>query len=81
MFTIFTTKEILNKHREQCLLVNNTQAVKYETGIIKFRNFHKQKPAPVKIYADIECQVKRVNIKGGEHKHKEGYTKSIHLIQ
>ena len=34
----FTTKEILNKHREQCLLINNTQAVTCETGIIKFRN-------------------------------------------
>ena len=29
----FTTKEILNNHREQCLLINETQAVKYETGI------------------------------------------------
>ena len=32
----FTTKEILNKHKEQCLLINETQAVKYETGRIKF---------------------------------------------
>ena len=30
----FTTKEILNKHRERCLLINDTQAVKYETGLI-----------------------------------------------
>ena len=35
----FTTKEILNKHKEQCLLINETQAVKYETGTIKFKNF------------------------------------------
>ena len=26
----FTTEEILNKHKEQCLLINETQAVKYE---------------------------------------------------
>ena len=32
----FTTKEILNKHKEQCLLINETQAVRYETGRIKF---------------------------------------------
>ena len=32
----FTTKEILNNHKERCLLINHTQAVKYETGIIKF---------------------------------------------
>ena len=61
----FTTKEILNKHKEQCLLINDTQAVKYETGAIKFKNFDKQKPIPFKIYADSECMLKRVNIKKG----------------
>ena len=29
----FTAKEILNKHRERYLLINYTQAVKYETGV------------------------------------------------
>ena len=38
----FTTKEILNKHKEQCLLINETQAVKYETGTTKFKNFNKK---------------------------------------
>ena len=33
----FTTIEILNNHRERCLLINETQAVKYETGIIKLK--------------------------------------------
>ena len=65
----FTTKEILNSHRERCLLVNDTQAVKYETGIIKFKNFNKQIPIPFKIYADLECSLKRININKG------GYTK------
>ena len=37
----FSTKEILNNHRERCLLINDTQAVKYETGIIKFMNYNK----------------------------------------
>ena len=61
----FTTKEILNKHKEQCLLINDTQAVKYETGTIKLKNFDKQKPIPFKIYADSECMLKRLNIKKG----------------
>ena len=62
----FTTKEILNSHRERCLLINETQAVKYETGTIKFKNFDKQIPTLFKIYADTECFNKRVNInKGG----------------
>ena len=65
----FTTKEILNSHRERCLLINDTQAVKYATGTIKFKNFNKQIPTPFKIYANSECFLKRVNTKNG------GYTK------
>ena len=38
----FTTKKILNNHRERCLSINDTQADKYETGIIKFKNYNKQ---------------------------------------
>ena len=64
----FTTKEILNSHRERCLLINGTQAVKYETGKIKFKNFNKQIPTPFKIYADSECLSKRVNFNKGEYR-------------
>ena len=63
----FTTKEILNNHRERCLLINDTQAVKYETGIIKFKNYEKQIPIPFKIYADTECLLKRINISEGKY--------------
>ena len=38
----FSTKEILNNHKERCLLINDTQAVRYETRIIKFKNYEKQ---------------------------------------
>ena len=65
----FTTNEILNNYRKQYLLINETQAVKYETGTIKFRNFNKEIPIPFKIYADSECFLKRINIRKG------GYTK------
>ena len=34
----FSTKEILNNHRKQYLLINGCQAVNYESGIIKFTN-------------------------------------------
>ena len=37
----FTPKEILNNHRERCLSINDTQAVIYKTGTIKFKNFDK----------------------------------------
>ena len=65
----FTTKEILNNHRERCLLIIDTQAVKYETGTIKFKNVNKQIPILFKIYADSECLLKRMNI------NKDGYAK------
>ena len=65
----FTTKEILNNHRERCLLINDTQAVKYETGTIKFKDFNKQIPMPFKIFADSECLLKRISVNKG------GYTK------
>ena len=58
----FTTKEILNNDRERCLSINGAQAIKYETGTIKFKNFDKQIPIPFKIYADTECLVKRIDI-------------------
>ena len=64
---IFITKEILNNHREKCLLINDTQAVKYETGVIKFRNYQKQMPIPFKIYADTKCILKRINIDEGKY--------------
>ena len=63
----FTTEEILNKHKEQCLLINETQAVKYETGTIKFKNLDNQVPIPFKIYADTECLLKRIDIKEGKY--------------
>ena len=75
----FTTKEILNNHRERCLLINDTQAVKYETGVIKFKNYGKQIPMTFKIYADTECFLKRTKIKEGEHtiKYQEHQPNSI----
>ena len=63
----FTTKEILNSHRERCLLINDTQAVKYETGVIKFKNYEKQIPIAFKIYGDTECLFKRINISEGKY--------------
>ena len=63
----FSTKKILNNHRERCLLINETQAVKYETEIIKLKNYDEQTPIPFKIYADNECLLKRINVKLGKH--------------
>ena len=45
--------------KKQCLSINGTQAVKYETGKIRFKNFDKQIPIPFKISADTECLLKK----------------------
>ena len=64
----FSTKEILNNHREQCLLINDCQAVNYKSGIIKFNNYGKQIPKTFKIYAEMECFLKRTKIKEDKHR-------------
>ena len=63
----FTTEEILSQHKKQCLLINESQTVKYETRIIKFKNHEKQIPIPFKIYADTECLLKIINIDEGKY--------------
>ena len=63
----FSTKEILNNHKERCLLINGIQAATSETGVIKFKNYEKQLPIPFKIYADSECLLERTNIESGKH--------------
>ena len=75
----FSTKEILNNNRKQCLLINGCQAVNYKSGIIKFTNYNKQIPILFKIYADKECFLKKAKIKEGEHtiKYQEHYPNSI----
>ena len=34
----FTGEEILNKHKEQCIIINGTQRSTYESGTIKIKN-------------------------------------------
>ena len=53
----FSSKNILKKHKEDCLSINGTQFVDVEEGIIKFENYSKQLPVPFKIYADSECNL------------------------
>ena len=67
----FSSKNVLIKHRENCLGINGKQSVKLEKGIIKFENYFKQIPVPLKIYADFEC-----NLRGVES-YEGSYTKKI----
>ena len=68
----FSSKNVLIKHRENCLSINGKQSVKLEERIIKFENYFKQLPVPFKIYADFECNLKKVESYEGS------YTKNYH---
>ena len=58
----FSSERVLTEHKEVCLKVNCKQTVKLKCGSIKFKNCHKQLAVPFKIYADFECNVKKVKI-------------------
>ena len=78
-FKNFSTKEISNNHRKQCLLINGCQAGNQKSGIIKFKNYGKRIPMTFKIYADTGCFLKRTKIKEVEHtiKYQEHQPNSI----
>ena len=66
----FSSENILIKHKEICLSINGKQSVKLEEGIIKFENYLKQIPVPFKIYADFECNLKKVKCNEGSYTEK-----------
>ena len=70
----FSSKNVLTKHKEDCLSINGLQSVKLEKGTIEFKNYFKQIPVPFKIYADFEC-----NLKGVEN-YEGSYTKKNIMI-
>ena len=51
----FSSKNVLNNHKEGYLNTNCTQSVKLEKGTIEFKNLFKQIQVQFKIYADFEC--------------------------
>ena len=61
----FSSKNVLIKHKEDCLSINRMQSVDVEEGIIKFKNYSNQLSVPFKIYADFECNLKDIEIYEG----------------
>ena len=66
----FSSENVLTKHKEDCLSINGKQSVKLEEGIIEFENYFKQIPVPFKIYADFECNLKKVKCNEGSYTEK-----------
>ena len=58
----FSSKNMLTKHKENCLGINRAQSVKLEKRIIKFKSYCRQIPVPFRIYADFECDLEEVAI-------------------
>ena len=69
----FSSKNVLTKHKDVCLSVNDAQSVKLEQGTIEFENYFKQIPVPLKIYGDFEYNLEGVVIFEGF------YTKNIFI--
>ena len=60
----FSSERVLNNHKDNCIQVNGTQAVKMpdkDNNILKFNNFHKQQPVPFVICADFETITEKIS--------------------
>ena len=66
----FSGENILIKHKEDCLSINGVESVDVEEGTIEFKNYFKQLPVSVKIYADFECNLRDVEIYEGSYTQK-----------
>ena len=66
----FSSKNVLIKHKQNCLSINGEQSVKLEEGIINFEKYFKQIPVPFNIYADFECNFKKVKCNEGSYTEK-----------
>ena len=58
----FNSESILDKYKMDCLLVNGGKNVKLEKGFLGFKNYSRQILLPFKIYADIKCILKDVDV-------------------
>ena len=63
----FSSENVLIKHKEDCLSINGKHSVKLEEEIIEFESYFKQIPVPFKIYADFECDLKRIECYEGSY--------------
>ena len=61
----FSSERVLNNHKDNCIQVNGTQAVKMpdkNNNILKFNNHHKEQPVPFVIYADFEAITEKISV-------------------
>ena len=78
----FSSEEVLNNHKNNCIQINGTQAVKMpdkNNNILKFNNFNKQQPVPFVIYADFEAITEKISNhqQNNDKSYTEAYQKHI----
>ena len=76
----FSSDRVLSNHKENCIQVNGTQAIKMpnkDNNILKFNNFHKQQPVPFVIYADFEAITEKIH--GCQQKGNKSYTEAYQI--
>ena len=73
----FSSERILTDHKENCMQVYGTQAIKMPTkddNILKFNNYHKQLHVPFVIYADFEAITEKIH--GCQPNNDKSYTEA-----
>ena len=58
----FSSKEVLDAHRKDCIVINGKQAIKMpneDENVVEFIDHRKQIPVPFVIYADFEAITKK----------------------
>ena len=59
----FSSAIILEKHKNDCLVINGEQRVKLDGGYVEFKNYSNKMRFPFKIYADFECILKKCDVR------------------
>ena len=73
----FSSERVLSDHKDNCITVNGTQAVKMpdkNNNTLKYNNFHKQQPVPFVIYADFEAITEKIS--GCQPNNNKSYTEA-----
>ena len=70
VYSVFSSENVLIKHKEDCLSINGQQSINLEKGAIEFKTYFKQLPVPFKIYSDFECNLKNVECYEGSYTKK-----------
>ena len=66
----FSSKNVVTEHEEVCLSINCVQSVRLEKVKAEFKNYFKQIPVPLKVYADFECNLESVESYEGSYSKK-----------